>query len=73
METLEDAVFQLYCWRKHTAGSFSSTLFELISIADMENLELIREGFPSAVQAYILWMDSENEESFFKKYVPLLR
>lgn len=65
---IEKAVAQLYYWQYSNTGSFFNQLFDLISKADFDNKENLRKGFPFHVEAYELWMESEDPDQFFADY-----
>ncbi len=68
MDTMEDAIRELYFYKKGTAGGFATQLFDLIGKADVYNRVKIARGFPEVIKAYLEWQSSPNEAEFFKSY-----
>lgn len=60
INSLEEAVRELYLHHYSRTGSFQNQLFDLIWHADQENLNKISLGFPYQVQAFKLWQVAGN-------------
>ena len=52
LEKLDIGVRRLVDWQFSRSGGFVKTLFELIAIADDDNKELLKKGFPLEVEAH---------------------
>jgi hypothetical protein len=57
LDPCERAVFE---WQYRMAGGFKSALFDAISKADSGNLARLRLGFPTEVDGFLAFRDSEG-------------
>jgi len=54
----------IYDWRHNRSGSFYKGLFDLMMLADEDNLERLAKAFPEPVAAFCRW---KFEEGWFEK------
>jgi len=68
--SMTEGELTLLGWQYHHPGGFYTALWKAISVADMANLERLRKGYPSEVQAYD---DCAHTGVFGKKVDRILR
>lgn len=65
-EDMKSVVEKLYHWRFSGCDSFSASLFELMTKADIINLSRLSKGFPLHVLAFQSWQSAKDENEFFR-------
>jgi len=65
--TKEEALFEIWVWRRNNTGSFCSLLLDLMGKADRGNFLKLFMAFPELGQAYKDWYDAPSEDEFLNR------
>ena len=66
---INHADIELYYWQYDKSGSFSSSLFNAIGCADLNNLSKLYLGFPEEVRAFYSY---QNDLDYWTTLVTLM-
>ena len=60
------ARYEFYLWHDSHGRTFSSTLYDLIPKADIDNRHRIAIGFPHHVKVWMDWMTSDSPHDYLE-------
>lgn len=65
---VENAVYELYRWQRCGGDNFTCQLYALMCKADAERFERLAQAFPNEGVAFMLWMSSPDQDTYFESW-----